>query len=133
MNQFFQHEPRRLAHSASVCTLGSLLAACSTVRPWINEPITSDVTDEPLVRPVVTTDPQVTGHSVIAAVTFPGGDARAAAFGLCVLQELKSTRFESQRGETTVLDEVGLVSAVSGGSILAAYYAAFSEEVLTRF
>ncbi|MGJ7510292.1 patatin-like phospholipase family protein [Variovorax sp. GT1P44] len=36
-------------------------------------------------------------------------------------------------GETTLLDEVGVVSAVSGGSILAAYYAAFGDEVFTRF
>ncbi|MGO4392982.1 patatin-like phospholipase family protein [Variovorax sp. M-6] len=133
MNQFFSHESRRLARGASVCALGVLLAACSTARPWINEPIASDAAHEPLVRRVVTTDPQTTGHPVIAAVTFSGGGARAAAFGLGVLQELKATRFESQRGETTLLDEVGLVSAVSGGSILAAYYAAFGDEVFTRF
>ncbi|RZL89586.1 MAG: patatin-like phospholipase family protein [Variovorax sp.] len=69
----------------------------------------------------------------MAAVTLSGGGARAAAFGLGVLQELKATRFETQRGETTLLDEVGLVSGVSGGSILAAYYAAFGDEVFTRF
>jgi len=85
------------------------------------------------VRPVVAVNAPVTGHPVVAALTLSGGGARAAAFGLGVLQELKATRFETQRGETTLLDEVGLISAVSGGSILAAYYAAFGDEVFTRF
>ena len=69
----------------------------------------------------------------IAAVTLSGGGARAAAFGLGVLQELKATRFELDGRPTTLLDEVGLISGVSGGSILAGYYAAFGDEVFTRF
>ena len=50
-----------------------------------------------------------------------------------MLQELKATRFEIDGRQTTLLDEVGLVSGVSGGSILAGYYAAFGDEVFTRF
>ncbi|MDM0116659.1 patatin-like phospholipase family protein [Variovorax sp. J22R133] len=133
MNLYVCNEAPRLARSASACALALLLAACSTVRPWINEPIAPDASVQPAFRPMVAVDAQVTGRPVIAAVTLSGGGARAAAFGLGVLQELKATRFETQRGETTLLDEVGLVSAVSGGSILAAYYAAFGDEVFTRF
>jgi NTE family protein len=133
MNLFVRNEARRLACSASACALALLLSACSTVRPWINEPIAPDASVQPMVRPMVADDAQVTGHPVVAALTLSGGGARAAAFGLGVLQELKATRFETQRGETTLLDEVGLVSAVSGGSILATYYAAFGDEVFTRF
>lgn len=133
MNLFVRNEARRLARSASACALALLLSACSTVRPWINEPIAPDASVQPMVRPMVADDAQVTGHPVVAALTLSGGGARAAAFGLGVLQELKATRFETQRGETTLLDEVGLVSAVSGGSILATYYAAFGDEVFTRF
>ena len=71
--------------------------------------------------------------SIIAAVTLSGGGARAAAFGLGVLEELKATRFDLEGRSTTMLDEVGLISGVSGGSILAGYYAAFGDEVFTRF
>ena len=71
--------------------------------------------------------------SVIAAVALSGGGARAAAFGLGVLEELKATRFELDGRPTTLLDEVGLISGVSGGSVLATYYAAFGDEVFTRF
>ena len=70
---------------------------------------------------------------IVAAVTLSGGGARAAAFGLGVLQELKATRFELDGRETTLLDEVGLISGVSGGSVLASYYAAFGDEIFTRF
>lgn len=133
MNLFVRIKVRRLACSASICALGLLLAACSTVRPWTNEPIAPDATVRPMLKPVMAIEPQVKEHPVIAAVTLSGGGARAAAFGLGVLQELKATRFESHGEETTLLDEVGLVSAVSGGSILAAYYAAFGDQVFTRF
>ena len=70
---------------------------------------------------------------VVAAVALSGGGARAAAFGLGVLQELKATEFTLQGRPTTLLDEVTLISGVSGGSILAAHYAAFGDESLTRF
>lgn len=71
--------------------------------------------------------------SIIAAITLSGGGARAAAFGLGVLQELKETQFSWRGRQTTLLDEVGLISGVSGGSVLAAYYAAFGDETFTRF
>ncbi|RTL34400.1 MAG: patatin-like phospholipase family protein [Burkholderiales bacterium] len=69
----------------------------------------------------------------MVAVTLSGGGARAAAFGLGVLRELKATTFELNGRATTLLDHVSLISGVSGGSILAAHYAAFGDETLTRF
>jgi NTE family protein len=104
-----------------------MLAACASTRPWINQPATSGAevaqagTLAPAPRPVV------------AAVTLSGGGARAAAFGLGVLQELKATRYEVDGRDTTLLDEVGLISGVSGGSVLASYYAAFGDETFERF
>jgi NTE family protein len=62
-----------------------------------------------------------------------GGGARAAAFGLGVLRELKATEFQLDGKSTTLLDEVALISGVSGGSVLATHYAAFGDESLTRF
>lgn len=128
------HRLRALA----LCAFALMLGACSTARPWINQPLApaaaiAPATPAPLIVPA--SDPQsvATGSSVIAAVTLSGGGARAAAFGLGVLEELKATRFELDGRETTLLDEVGLVSGVSGGSILAGYYAAFGDEVFTRF
>ncbi|GIL05398.1 MAG: hypothetical protein BroJett031_19180 [Betaproteobacteria bacterium] len=102
-----------------------LLAGCSTFHPWVNPPAQGD-TD--LARTARTEE-----RPVLVAVTLSGGGARAAAFGLGVLRELKATEFTLQGKPTTLLDQVALVSGVSGGSILAAHFAAFGDDSLTRF
>lgn len=102
-----------------------LLAGCSSFRPWQNTPT-------PVVDVGLPTT-QTVARPMVAAVALSGGGARAAAFGLGVLQELKATEFTQQGQPTTLLDEVTLISGVSGGSILAAHYAAFGDESLTRF
>ncbi|SFD61283.1 NTE family protein [Paracidovorax konjaci] len=106
----------------------TLLAGCSTARPWVNEPAGPGV-----LEAVVQAAPPTQRGSVVAAMTFSGGGARAAAFGLGVLRELKATPLEWDGRKGTLLDTVGLVSGVSGGSILASYYAAFGDDVFTRF
>ena len=117
----------RLLRLAVAGVAAIALAACSTTRPWMNAPLAADA-----VAPEKTSgNPQV--RPFIAAVTLSGGGARAAAFGLGVLQELKATRFEIEGRHTTLLDEVGLISGVSGGSILASYYAAFGDETFEHF
>ena len=106
-----------------------LLAACSTARPWINQPIAAQSARAAALSPAST----AASPSIVAAVTLSGGGARAAAFGLGVLQELRATQFEWEGRSTSLLDEVGLISGVSGGSVLASYYAAFGDEVFNRF
>ena len=100
-----------------------LLAGCSTYRPWINEPYPHQP------REVLAAE-QHQPKSVMVAVTLSGGGARAAAFGLGVLRELKAQEFKIGERTTTLLDETVLISGVSGGSILAAHYAAFGDATL---
>ena len=102
-----------------------LLAGCSSFRPWQNVPAQGADAGLPTSG--------VVARPVVAAVALSGGGARAAAFGLGVLQELKATEFTLEGQPTTLLDEVTLISGVSGGSILAAHYATFGDESLTRF
>lgn len=118
--------------------LAVALTGCSTYRPWINEiaDLKKNVeTDQaPIVAPVSARTPASRATPpVVAAVTLSGGGARAAAFGLGVLRELKATQFKVAGQATTLLDQVGLISGVSGGSILAGHYAVFGDETLTRF
>ena len=54
------------------------------------------------------------------ALSLSGGGARAAAFAYGVIKELNETRLGDS---TNLLDEVDIVSAVSGGSITAAFWA----------
>lgn len=59
------------------------------------------------------------GEPDVLFVTLSGGGARAAAFSLGVLQELRDTPGGDGR---PLIDHVALVSSVSGGSITAAYF-----------
>lgn len=76
---------------------------------------------------------QLQDRSLLAVVTLSGGGARAAAFGLGVLKELKDTKFKQDGQSTNLLDELTLISGVSGGSILAAHFVAFGPASLDRF
>jgi NTE family protein len=117
----------RFVRTAALLFAGLAVAGCSTLRPWINSPVPECLA--PREQATLAPAPRPT----VAAVTLSGGGTRAAAFGLGVLQELKATRFMQDGHETTLLDEVGLISGVSGGSILASYFAAFGDETFERF
>jgi len=61
--------------------------------------------------------------SLFVVVTFSGGGTRAAALSYGVLDALKRTRINWKGEEKSLLDEVDMISSVSGGSFTAAYYA----------
>ena len=71
--------------------------------------------------------------SALIAVTLSGGGARAAAFGYGVLQALRETPCCWRDRGTNLLDAVDVISGVSGGSIIAGYFAAFGGDGLSRF
>ncbi|OQW86721.1 MAG: patatin [Rhodoferax ferrireducens] len=66
-------------------------------------------------------------------VSLSGGGARAAAFGYGVLDALRQTRVPQPGGSISLLDELDVISGVSGGSIVAAYYAAFGQDAFPAF
>ncbi|WP_377158408.1 patatin-like phospholipase family protein [Roseateles sp. UC29_93] len=118
----------RWMRCAALLALG-MLTGCSSYRPWINPPLAPVSSPEEPLR----STQQAASQPVMMAVTLSGGGARAAAFGLGVLRELKATNFTLNGQPTTLLDHTALISGVSGGSILAAHYAAFGDATLDRF
>lgn len=77
----------------------------------------------------------------LVVVAISGGGLRASAFAYGVLQEMDATRVGGPTSTATLLDEVDVMSAVSGGSFAAAYYGVhgksgflrmFRENVLNR-
>ncbi|RMF87908.1 MAG: patatin-like phospholipase family protein [Nitrospinota bacterium] len=72
-------------------------------------------------------------NSLFLCLTFSGGGTRAAALAYGVLQKLKDTPITWKGKEKRLLDEVDCISAVSGGSFTAAYYALFHERLFTDF
>ena len=60
------------------------------------------------------------------------GGARAAALAYAVLEALKETPVEVNGQARTLFSELDVVSAVSGGSLAAAYLGAFTFRELAR-
>ena len=72
-------------------------------------------------------------RSLLVIVTFSGGGTRAAAFSYGVLEELAGTEIWWEGRQRRLLDEVDVISAVSGGSFTAAYYGLFGDRVFEEF
>jgi len=72
-------------------------------------------------------------RSLLVIVTFSGGGTRAAAFSYGVLEELARTEIWWEGRQRRLLDEVDVISAVSGGSFTAAYYGLFGDRVFEEF
>ncbi len=60
------------------------------------------------------------GGEITLGIAISGGGSRSAFFAACVLDELGRTKVPGT--DRTYLDEVDFISAVSGGSLAAAYY-----------
>lgn len=67
-------------------------------------------------------------------LAFSGGGTRAAALSYGVLKELHETpQPHTTPKQTTLLKDVDIISAVSGGSFTAAYYGAFGEQIFEDY
>lgn len=68
-------------------------------------------------------------ESLFVILTFSGGGTRAAALSYGVMERLRNTKIQWEGQERRLLDEVDVISSVSGGSFTAAYYGLFREEL----
>jgi NTE family protein len=96
------------------------LAACGTT-PTREQPLREIV---PLTAPVLAPGVDANSDKLFVVVTFSGGGKRAAAFSYGVLEALRDMKVTTPDGdEHPLIDEIDLISAVSGGAFTAAYYA----------
>jgi len=70
---------------------------------------------------------------LFVCLAFSGGGTRAAALAYGVMEELRQTRIQVKGVEKSLLDEVDVISSVSGGSFTAAYYGLFREKLFADF
>jgi len=66
-------------------------------------------------------------------VTFSGGGTRAAALAYGVLEALRDTTIQWRGRSVALLDEVDVISSISGGSFPAAYYALRGKQIFAEF
>ncbi|MES9899125.1 MAG: patatin-like phospholipase family protein [Sedimenticola sp.] len=92
--------------------------------------------DNPALNDVIVPE---TGHGlaekdngdILLLLSFSGGGSRASALAYGVLEQLRRTPLKS--GSQSLLDEVDMISAVSGGSITAAYFGLYGERLFRDF
>lgn len=77
--------------------------------------------------------PRTNAQDVFVVVAFSGGGTRSAAFSYGVLETLRDTQVTIHGQDRRLLDEIDVISSVSGGSYTAAYYGLFGDRIFTDF
>jgi NTE family protein len=102
-----------------------VLVACGST-PTREKPLKEIV---PLSAPILAPGVDANSDKLFVVVTFSGGGKRAAAFSFGVLEAMRDVKVTTPDGDQhSLLDEVDLISAVSGGAFTAAYYALNGKE-----
>lgn len=120
-----------LCGRAVVILLMGWLAACAS-RP-INEQIT-EIDRSSGYRPnLLLQKRQNNEASTLFVLSFSGGGTRAAAFSYGVLEELRRTEVTVDGKQRRLIDEVDIVTGVSGGSFTALSYALYGDELFGQY
>ena len=104
--------------------MGISLAACAHFP--VNLPLNESV------APVATT-PSDQADDLLVVLTFSGGGMRASALSYGVLQSLADSKITWKGQSRRLLDEVDVISGVSGGSFTAAYYGLFGDRIFSDY
>jgi NTE family protein len=115
--------------SIALCAL--LVSGCASTHYTINEPIAR--VDPSTGYRLQLVEKANTNESMFIHVSFSGGGIRAASLAYGVMEELAQTHINWQGRNTTLWHEVDMITAVSGGSLPAAYAAAFGDKVFSDF
>lgn len=112
------------------CAALLLLAGCATVPP--NPPITR--VDPQTGYRFETRRPLLSDQETYVVLAFSGGGTRAAAFSYGVLEFLRRTEYVGATGRRArLLDEVAVISGVSGGSFTALAYGLYGDRLFDDY
>jgi NTE family protein len=121
----------RLLQALLAVVLLSLLAGCAT-RP-INAPIKSVAETRDGYR-LETRQAKFKDRENLVVLAFSGGGTRAAAFSYGVLEFLKKTEVVGPKGNRVrLLDEVAVITGVSGGSFTALSYGLYGDRLFDDY
>jgi NTE family protein len=109
-----------------------LLSACAT-RP-VNEPLVQVDRSQGYRGNLVIPKRPNNDPTSLVILAFSGGGTRAAALSYGVLEELERTEYTTRDGQQRrLLDEVDIVSGVSGGSFTALSYALYGDRLFDEY
>ena len=112
-----------------VCTFA--LIGCDAKHP-VNAPIASQDLTKGYRLQRVKSDSDNPGD-VLVILSLSGGGTRAAALAYGTMEALRDVKLKMGGRSRRLLDEVDVINAVSGGSIVAAYYAVHREGLFRDF
>ena len=122
----FSPKRKRVARSASLSAallFAVFLAGCSATPVVMNPPMAAaGIADADRINRLPNRQAATSPHRTTVVLAFSGGGTRSAALSYGVLKGLRDVPLPGQSGRR-LLDEVDVISAVSGGSFTAAYYA----------
>jgi NTE family protein len=96
-----------------------LFTACTTKTAVFNAPITADK-----IKILESTKNKKNTDELSLILTFSGGGTRAASLSYGVLKELRRQK---------LLDQIDVISSVSGGSFTSTYYGLYGEKIFEDF
>lgn len=110
-----------------------LLPGCDSSAHYpVNTPLGEQDAKEAYRLQRVAEDP-TNPHDVLVVLSLSGGGMRAAALAYGTLEALRDTTVLIGGTRRRLLDEVDIINAVSGGGIVAAYYAAYRDDIFRDF
>ena len=122
---------RRMTASWPLLVVSLLMLGGCATRP-INPPI-AEVHPERGYR-LESRQAHVKDKSNLVVLAFSGGGTRAAAFSYGVLEFLRRTRIVGATGkEARLLDQVDVISGVSGGSFTALAYGLYGDKLFSEY
>jgi len=72
-------------------------------------------------------------HENVVILAFSGGGTRAAAFSYGVLETLRQTEVVGPRGPVRLIDDVDVITGVSGGSFTALAYGLYGDKLFDQY
>ena len=115
-----------------VFILGAMLISGCASRP-MNEPI-AKVDPPPGYRPyLLIPKRQNNDQETLFVLSFSGGGTRAAAFSYGLLEELRRTEIIVNGEQRRLIDEVDIITGVSGGSFTALAYALHGDRLFDDY
>jgi NTE family protein len=122
---------RLLQLAATVAAL-LLVAGCAN-RP-INPPLEQVEPDRGYRPALLLKQRENNDPTTLFVLSFSGGGTRAAALSYGVLEELRRTEYVADTGETRrLIDEVDVITGVSGGSFTALSYALYGDRLFEEY
>lgn len=110
-----------------------LLAGCTSYGVVRNEPIAHVESGKGYSLEELARRQSRNAGELSLAVAFSGGGTRAAALSYGVLLELRDTQVRVDGKDKRLLDAIGLISSVSGGSFTSAYYGLYGDRIFQDF